>query len=260
MADRHRINRKHCKRTNKGKENRSGRKIQKKQKKRHSFVVFPYSHVDWQRLARMAWVYWPGRGEPLLYRLDFLDNHELRTFWSMDNEQKADYLSSKFNRHHRRPRCQKGPTTQENLSQVDIYSHVCYNKLISAIACWSGISIERVVTADIAKFLRKVYPPLKKLMSRSDDEKLKGVGAVVDQKNLKELSPIFIVSVARWSRIKPQSVHVLNVSLFLEFMYAPIRRLALDHDSGRLKTQVEFFKILNDIWLPKDEQIRLTWP
>jgi hypothetical protein len=254
MADRHGNNRQGRK-INKGRRNNRISRNRKKEQKQ--FRIYPQAQINWNSPARTAWVYWPGKGEPLLYRLDFLDNHELRNFWHMDHDQKAEYLSSKFNRHHRRPRCQRGPTVKGNLSQVDICSHNCYNKIISAVACWKGVPNEKVFTKDISNFLRRVYPHLKKLMSRSESEKLKGMDAVIDQKNLKVLNPAFIVSVARWSKIRPQAVHVLDVSRFLEYMYAPIKRLALDHDSDKLKTLEELFKILNDIWLPTDEQIKI---
>lgn len=259
MTDKHVSKNQHyfSKSQGKGRENRINKKKRKEKSKQEWFRVYPVTQLDWKNPARIALVYWRGRGEPIEYRLDHLDNHEIRSFWSMDYAQKAEYLRGKFNRHHRRPRCQKGPTIRENLSQVDIHSHTCYNKLISAVACWAGITIEKVKTADISKFLRKVYPHLKRIMSHEDTEKLKGIDTVIDQRHLKDLSPVLIVAVARWSKVRSQSVHFRDVCRFLEYMYPALKRLAFDYVAGKLKTLAEFFKILNEIWLPIDEQIKI---
>lgn len=237
---------------------RNANKVRKDRKnRRKSCTIWPCVPLDLDNPARTALVYWRGKGEPLLYRLDHLDSHELKRFWKMDPIEKAEYLRTKFNRHHRRPGCQKGKTTRDNLSHVDICSHVCYNGLISVVACWSGVPIEKVFTQDTENFLRRVYPHLRNLMSRNDNQRLKGLEVVTNQKNLSDVSRTLIVNVAKWAKVKPKAVHVMDVCRFLERIYGPIKRLALDHDSRKLKTLTELFRTLNEIWLPVDEQIEL---
>lgn len=252
--DRHRSRRSEGSNANKGR-----RRKRCKKNRRSSFMVCPCAKIDWNNPARTAWVYWPGRGAPLLYRLDYLDSYELRNFWQMDYKSKAEYLRINFNRHHKRPRCQDGPTTPENLSYVDIFSHnTCYNGLISVVAYWCGKPVKKVFTADIERFLRKVYPHLKNLMSRKNSRKLKGFEAVIDQKNLKSVHRVLIVNIAKWAKVDSHSVHVSDVRRFLNYIYVPIKRLALDHESRRLRTLPELFRMLNEIWLPADDQIDLS--
>jgi hypothetical protein len=222
--------------------------------KKRAFRVFPSDTLNWNKPSRSAIVDW-GKGEIKEYKLDYLSNYELRHFWRMENSDKADYLCKYFNRHHRKPRCQKGLTENSNLSYVDIESHIGYNRLISVVARWSNLSIEMVQTEHLAKFLRKVYPSLERRMTNPVTFKLRSLENLLERKNLDDISPFFIANVAKWTGLEFESVLLSDVRHFLEYIYHPIKRLAYDHDLGRLKSLVGFIKTLNKIWLPIDDQI-----
>lgn len=58
----------------------------------------------------------------------------------------------RFNRHHRRPRCQGGGNGP-NTTRVDLPSHGAFNQLVSLSAKLFGIEERRVKTRHIAKVI-----------------------------------------------------------------------------------------------------------
>lgn len=226
--------------------------------KQRAFRVYPVGLFDKNNLPNVALVYRGGGGEPRHYRLDFLSPSELKSFWHSTYVEKENFLNFECNCHHRRPRCQKGLTILSNLSYVDKYSHDCYNKLISAVARWSKTPLKRVTTKKIEEFLRKIYRQLKWLMSYSDTEKVRSLESTLNQRNIgHNLNERLISNIAKWSDVETRALHVMDVCKFFEYMYPVLIRLAIDYESGKLKTLVEFFRVLNKIWLPIDEQIKL---
>ena len=220
------------------------------------FSVIPLYPINWNNPPRRALVDW-GKGGVKLYHLEYLSNLEVKIFWQMDDSAKAEFIRKRFNRHHRRPRCQKGPTKPENLSYVDIVSHESYNRLISFISRWSGISIEEVQTEHLSRFLRKVYPSLVRLIIHKDTRKMRSLEDVLNRKNLYNLSPFFIHNVAGWSGLEFDMTQLVDVRRYISFIYPAIKRLAYDHKDGKFRSFSNFVRLLNTIWLPIDEQIVL---
>lgn len=103
--------------------------------------------------------------------------------------EERDSPSTQFNFHHRRPRCQEGKTSVENLSRVDIVSHERYNMLVGLTANVFGIPIEEVRTADLAKVFNAVYLIASRLMVDPATKKLKALPEVADQFNRIWLPP-----------------------------------------------------------------------
>jgi hypothetical protein len=227
-------------------------KCKKKIKRKIDFDVYPVMKINFSHPPRLAMVYW-GKGRPKEYRLDYLSNLELKTFWQMSKLEKAEYLAKLFNRHHRLPRCQDGITEPSNLSYVDIVSHVSYNCLISITARWSSLPVEKVRTTHLEQFLHQFYQSFEKLFVC--DEKVKRIESVLFDVNMSDLSPHFIGNIARWAHLDYKFVHVSNVHLFIERIYPPIRRLAYDYQNDKLRSLATFIGSLNQIWLPRDEQM-----
>jgi hypothetical protein len=229
-------------------------KKRRRKNKNSGFSVFPLVRVNLGHPHRVAMVYW-GKGSPKEYRLDYLDPHELRSFWRMSKSEMAEYLRKFFNRHHRKPRCQKGVTEISNLSYVDIVSHVSYNSLICVVGRWTSLSVEIVKTVHIESFLRQFYLQLEKVFTESG--KVKTLEAVINPKNINNLGPHLLSNIAKWAGVDSTELHVSHVIRFFEKIYPPLRRLAYEHDHRRFKTMYHFMKSLNEVWLPKDEQINL---
>ena len=235
--------------------NRRERRKKRRQPDRE-FQVFPSVEIEkGDKLPRIAIVDW-GRGRSRKYRLEHLTHSELHRFWRMNNAEKAVYLKEAFNRHHRKPRCQKGPTEPDNLSYVDIVSHKNYNELIFVVAKWSSLSVERVHTVNISKFLLRLYPHLEKLFTNRSNGRLRSLEDVMNGKNLVRLSPSFVANVAKWSGISFGKVRASHIRRFISHIYPPLKRLAFDHEANRLKNLTAFTRLLNKIWLPQDEQIK----
>jgi len=239
---------------NRTKTNKERRKEEKEE--RETLKIFPVVQLTWSRLPRIVVIDWKNiRSRE--YRLDHLTNGELNAFWHMDANAKIDYLIRCFNRHHRRPRCQKGVTECHNLSYVDIESHTSYNKLIFVISRWFKMSEAEVKTKHIAIFLKKVYPSLERLMTNPVTRKMKSLKSLLHTGSFNKLSPAFIGNVAKWAGIKFGAVHANDIRRFITQIYLALKRIAYDHSLGRLKTLPAFIKVLNKIWIPRDCQIIL---
>ncbi len=237
-----------------------GKKLNKKKgKKKREIKIFPLYKITWSHLPRVAMVQW-GRGGVRQYRLDFLSNYDLRNFWHMSLSEKVEYLDKFFDRHHRKPRCQKGQTVASNLSYVDRLSHVRYNAFISVVAKWSGLGrdVERVLTEHIDHFLRKVYPSLDRLFTHQKTHKLRSLESILNKKGLGDFSSLIIGATARWANVRSDAVHMADVRRFIESVYPPLKRLALDHELNKLRSPKSFAKTLNKIWLPVNEPITFS--
>ena len=102
----------------------------KKHKQPNSREIRIYPGVPKRKpLPRVAIVDRGGKNK-VRYLLEYLTISELQSFWDANNQQKLEFLKSKFNRHHRKPRCQDGKTSPGNMSFVDIESHITYNFFI----------------------------------------------------------------------------------------------------------------------------------
>lgn len=237
------------------KKKRTGTKIRRKSQ---VSAVYPKVRITRNFLARVAIVHW-GRAEPKEYRLDHLSDSEVKRFWAMTKREKSEYLRKNFNRHHRRPRCQNGPTIIDNLSYVDIVSHnIYYNRLISIVARWESVSIEKVLTTHIRAFLGKVYPSFEQIVTYDGTHsKIKSLEFTLHKKTLDDFTPNFLRSVARWASIEYDRLHMSDVRRFVEQIYPVFKRLATDHNEGRLHNLHGFALVLNEIWLPIDEPIYL---
>ena len=235
------------------------RKKSKKKRTRNrrslDFAVYPLAKVNLGHPPRIAMVYW-GKGRPKEYRLDFLDLHEVKAFWQMSRVDMAKYLKIFFNRHHRKPRCQKGPTEPLNLSYVDAFSHTNYNWLIGIVARWSNFSsVEEVRTIHNEQFLKQFYPTLERMFTHNG--KIRSLESVLEIKNMECLSQHLIGNIAKWAHVDYKHLHISNVHLFFERIYPPLRRLAYDHQHRKLKSLYSFSKILNEVWFPRDEQMNI---
>ncbi len=229
----------------------------KKKNKQSKFAVYPKVRVSRHCLHRVALVYW-GSGPPKEYRLDHLSNFEVRRFWVMSKQEQSLYLRTSFNRHHRKPRCQKGPTTVENLSYVDMDSHISYNKFISVVAKWSLVPIEKVLTAHIRAFLGRVYPSFERIVTYNGAQsKIKSLEFLLHKKTLDDFTPYFLRNIARWAGIEQGSIHMSDVRRFIEQVYPCLKRLATDHTESKLLSLNNFAVVLNEIWLPVNEPIFL---
>ena len=229
----------------------------RKKKKKNSFVVYPKARVSRHCLHRVALVFW-GSGAPREYRLDHLSNFEVRRFWAMSKQDQSLYLRTAFNRHHRKPRCQNGPTTVENLSNVDIDSHIFYNKFISVVSKWSFVPIEKVLTVHIRAFLGKVYPSFERLVTyNGTHSKIKSLEFTLHKKTLDDFAPYFLRNVSRWAGVDYNSLHMSDVRRFMEQIYPSLKRLATDHSESKLLNLNNFAVVLNEIWLPLDEPITI---
>lgn len=228
-------------------------------KKRH-FRVIPLNPAYYSRrprYARVALVSWEN-GKQIAYRFDHLTKHELDDFWKMGDSEKRHFLKRNCNRHHRKPRCQDGETSPDNLSYVDIFSHVQYNYLVKEVACWCDCQIQDVFTRDISHFLRVFYQEMRVIMSNPDSDRIVGLPhALKKRKNIKQFRRRFLLGIARWSGVAISEVSINHVHRFIRYLYFPLKRLAFDCESGKLKTLSEFVKVLNAVWLPRDEPIRL---
>lgn len=186
------------------------------------------------------------------YLLEYLTDSELQTFWDSNNQQKLEFLKSKFNRHHRKPRCQGGKTSVGNLSFVDIESHTMYNLLIGVVARYSGTSDEKVRTNQVANFLNHFYPFFcnKLFIERQ------GGPRKVETLVLSECGHLLGV-VSRWAHTSVENVTCVHLEGFLKRMYLILGRLAVDHDTRMLRSFEDFIRMLNDIWLPREEPIKI---
>lgn len=229
----------------------------KKKNRKDNFAVYPKIKVQRHCIHRIALVYW-GSGVPKEYRLDHLSNFEVRRFWAMSKQEKSLYLRTAFNRHHRKPRCQKGPTTIENISNVDIDSHISYNKFISVVSKWSLVPIEKVLTIHIRAFLGKVYQSFERLVTyNGTNSKIKSLEFTLHKKTLNDFTPYFLRNVARWAGVEFSTLHMSDVRRFMEQVYPSLKRLATDHNESKLLSLNNFAAVLNEIWLPADEPIFL---
>jgi len=130
--------------------------------------------------------------------------------------------------------------------------------LISAVARWAKIPVKKVRTKHTEEFLRKSYRHLKWLFSCGDTEKFRSIDSSLSHGNVDQnLNETLKTVIAKWSRVEVTALHVSDVHRFLEYMHPVIKRLALNHETNTLKTPLEFFRILNMIWLPVGEQIKL---
>lgn len=209
------------------------------------------------RYARVALVHWEN-GRKIAYRFDHLAKHELDDFWRMGGAEKRHFLKHNCNKHHRKPRCQGGQTFPDNISHVDIFSHVQYNHLVKEVACWRDCQIQEVFTHDILRFLRTFYHELRSVMSNPDSDRIVGLSnALKRHKNIRHFNRRFLIGVSRWSGIDVNEISISHVHRFIKYMYSPLKRLAFDCESGKMKTLSEFVKVLNAVWLPRNEPIRL---
>jgi hypothetical protein len=231
---------------------------EEKERKKRRFQVFSVNENDKAFLSRVALVHWGESKEPLRYMFHHLTLAELKGFWWSTYAERKAFIVSECDRHHRLPGCQGGETVPENLSYVDKKSHCCYNQLISAVARWARIPVKKVRTKHTEEFLRNSYRHLKWLFSCSDTEKFRSIDSSLSHGNVDQnLNETLKTVIAKWSRAEFTALHVSDVHRFLEYMHPVIKRLALNHETNTLKTPLEFFRILNMIWLPVGEQIKL---
>jgi hypothetical protein len=236
---------------------RDKRREQRKKNKRYAFAVYPSAPIDWNRPARFA-VVDRGRGRIQKYYFDHLSNYEIRNFWKMNMLEKAEFLDNFFDRHHRIPRCQKGKTVPENLSHVEKVAHVEYNRLIFVVSRWSSLfDIESVKTEHISRFLRQLYPSLLRIYMHQSNCKMKSLEDVTRRKDYENASRFLTLHVARWSGLRYKEVKAGDICYFLEYLYPVIKKLAIDHDNGKLMHLHGFVKVLNKVWLPINEPIFL---
>ena len=219
------------------------------------FVIRPILKVLPYPLPRVAEVIW-GRRKAKEYHFDHFVNTELEHFWKLDDRKKQDYIKANFDEHHRRPRCQSGPSNADNLSYVDIVSHRQFNKIVETVAKWRGLDIKKVYTKDIASFLWNAYPTLEKLFLHPITRRLKSLEIVLHEDNIDCVSRAFVFRiVAPWAGLNSNMVQLRDIRNFLRQIYPPIKRLAYDHESDELRRVQSFATVLNTIWLPKDDQI-----
>lgn len=88
---------------------------------------------------------------------------------------------NRFDRHHRKPRCQGGKTVGSNISLVDRRSHEKYNQLMQAVAKYFSIKVEDVKTRHIAKFVNMVLPSIQRLMVDPKSGKLKSPTQIAEE-------------------------------------------------------------------------------
>ena len=228
---------------------------EEKREKGLKFVIYPISKILPRPLPRVADVIW-GRRKAKKYRFDHFVNTELEHFWKLDDCEKQVYIKENFDEHHRRPRCQNGPSNADNLSYVDIVSHRQFNKIVETVAKWSGVDIKKVYTKDIASFLWRAYPTLEKLFLHPTTRRLKSLEIVLHEDNIDYVSRSFIFRiVAPWAGLNSNLVQIRDIRNFVRQIYPPIKRLAYDHESDELRRVHSFANVLNMIWLPKDDQI-----
>lgn len=110
------------------------------------------------------------------------------TIYLDENDQKSE-KEVRFDRHHRKPRCQGGRTIKDNISLVDRKSHERYNQLICAVAKYFSIKIDHVKSRHIAKFLNMVLPSIQRLMVDPKTGKIKNTNQIAD-----EMSNIWLAS------------------------------------------------------------------
>jgi hypothetical protein len=228
-------------------------KKSKKLRRMGNFRVFPVSEINWNKPPRKAVVDW-GHGRIQVYRFEHLTSFDVKSFWKMSDDEKAVYLYRFFDRHHRLPGCQGGKTVPENLSYVDRVSHTMYNKLIFVVARWSSLSIEKVKTRHIAKFLKEVYPALLRVYMNQTTCRMKSLESLKRKKNL-EISRRLTIQVGRFAGLRFDAVAPADIWNFLEYLHSAVKRLAVDHETGRLRHLFGLVRILNDIWLPVEEPI-----
>ena len=223
----------------------------KKHKQSRYFGIRIYPGVPKRKpLPRVAVVDRGGRNK-VRYLLEYLKVSELQSFWNSNNSQKLEFLKSRFNRHHRKPRCQNGKTSPGNLSYVDIESHIMYNFFIGVVARYSNTSSERVRTNQVAGFLNHFYPIFNKLFIEREGG-LRKIKTLVP-------SEYFCLGeiVSRWAHVPQEEVHDSQREFFVGRMHSILGRLAVDHDTGILRSFEGFIGVLNDIWLPREEPIKI---
>lgn len=89
----------------------------------------------------------------------------------------------RFNKHHRRPRCQGGQSSDGNVVIVDQKSHEHYNQLVSLVAEMFGIKQSKVKTWHIARYVNKNLPVFERLFTNPSTGVLKGIKEIVDDFN-----------------------------------------------------------------------------
>lgn len=242
------------------KQTRQRQKKRRRIPKVHRFEVTPLNPAYFSRKpkhARVAMVNWEN-GRRIIYRFDHLTKHELDDFWRMSDSEKRRFFKTECNKHHRKPRCQNGETTNDNLSYVDIHSHVQYNYLVKEVACWKNCWIKQVESRDIARFLKVFYQELRTIATNPATDRIVGLHRVLKKhNNMRSFSNRFLVGVSKWSGMERSELELVHVHKFIRRMYFPIRRLAFDCESGRLRALSEFVRVLNAVWIPKTEPIVL---
>ena len=223
----------------------------KKHKQPNSREIRIYPGVPKRKpLPRVAIVDRGGKNK-VRYLLEYLTISELQSFWDANNQQKLEFLKSKFNRHHRKPRCQDGKTSPGNMSFVDIESHITYNFFIGVVARYSNTCSEKVRTNQVANFLNHFYPIFNKLFIERE-------GGL---RKIKTLVPheygCLLEIVSRWARTPVENVSYAQLEDFLRRMQSILGRLAVDHDTRMLRSFEGFIGVLNDIWLPREEPIKM---
>lgn len=101
----------------------------------------------------------------------------------LDEFDKKSEKEIRFDRHHRKPRCQGGKTIKSNISLVDRKSHEQYNQLICAVSKYFGIKIDSVKSQHIAKFLNMVLPAVQRLMIDPKTRKIKSTNQIASELN-----------------------------------------------------------------------------
>lgn len=190
-------------------------------------------------------------GEKLIYRMEHLPKDVVYVFWHMSAFEQYMFLSTKFNHHHRRPRCQAGESEDGNLSLVPMVAHNSYNAMVSVVAKHNDVDIKEVRTCHMADFLLPIFFIFNN--AEYSGQKLIDIRGVRGERYrwLKKAA-------AKYLGKRPHKVKKEDMMFFLSKVLPHFMRLALDHDKNQILCLEDFVQIMNEVWMPPDEPLRLS--